>query len=529
MTEVRTSPGLRRIASQVALVTVAARVAGLLRWVAFALAVGASGVGTVYQNVNAVPNLVYEVVAGGVLAAVVVPLVASARRTGRADEVGSSLLTLAVVLLLPVTLVLALGAPWLSRVLLDGVEAPGAAELGTRLLVLFSPQVVLYGIGVVVAGVLQAHERLLAAALAPLLSSLVVIGTYLAYAWGVESTPAGTAVLPTAGWVVLGVGTTLGVAVLSLPLLVVAARAGIRLRPRWALTVQDRTRARQLAGAGLVGLVAQQLALVAVIRVANRSGGDAVFVVYQYAQAVYLLPYAVLAVPVATTAFARLAGDPDGEGAARTLNSALRVVLALSGAAAAALVAGAPGVGTVFGMLDRSAGRGEPGRAPLEAMPQALATTAVGLVGFSLVALALRALLVRGSARRAGWSVAAGWAVLAVVPALWLSRADGPAETLTVIGASSAVGMTLSAALLLHGVRRAWGEESTSGLLRLTGAVAVGVALGGACALGLVRADLTGAAQAGAAAGLGVVCAALCAALALAVDPTLREAVRRRR
>ena len=73
---------LRRASGQVAVVTAIARAVGFLRWFAFAWAVGATGVGTVYQSVNAVPNLVYEIVAGGVLAAVVVPLVAAARRTG---------------------------------------------------------------------------------------------------------------------------------------------------------------------------------------------------------------------------------------------------------------------------------------------------------------------------------------------------------------------------------------------------------------------------------------------------------------
>ena len=45
----------------------------------------------------------------------------------------------------------------------------------------FAPQVPLYGVGIVLAGVLQAHRRFLSATLAPLLSSLVVIGAYLVY------------------------------------------------------------------------------------------------------------------------------------------------------------------------------------------------------------------------------------------------------------------------------------------------------------------------------------------------------------
>ena len=93
----------------------------------------------------------------------------------------------------------------------------------------------------------------------------------------------------------LGGGTTLGVVALSLPLLVVALRAGIRLRPRWQLTPESAHRARQLAGAGVVALVAQQVAVLVTLAVANRIGGDGTLVVQNYVQALYLLPYAVLA------------------------------------------------------------------------------------------------------------------------------------------------------------------------------------------------------------------------------------------
>lgn len=527
--------GLRRATGQVAVVTALARVVGFLRWFAFAWAVGSTGVGTIYQSVNAVPNLVYEIVAGGVLAAVVVPLVAAARRQGRGDEVASSLLTGAVALLTPVALLLVVLAPWVSARLLDGVPIDGAGGLGARLLVLFSPQVVLYGIGVVVAGTLQAHERLLAAAVAPLLSSVVVIATYLTYAAVVPSRGTGPAGIPDTGWWVLGAGTTLGVVALSLPLLLVAARSGIRLRPRWALTVDDRRRAAQLARAGLIGLLAQQVALLVILRVANRSGGDGAFVVHQYAQAVYLLPYAVLAVPVATATFARLAGreagsDLDVQAESRaTLNRSLRVVVALAGTATAALVAAAPGVGAFFAMIDRGSATGEGSRVVLDGLPPALATTSLGLVGFSVTALAMRALFVRGSSLHAGLAVAAGWVVAAGVPALLLGRGEGAVPTLRTIGTASALGMTLSAVLLVVALRPVWGSAVTGGLPRVLLGLLPALALAGAAGWWLGTLDLARGGTIALAVVLGAAAAATAGGVCLAADPSLRHALRRAR
>jgi putative peptidoglycan lipid II flippase len=195
----------------------------------------------------------------------------------------------------------ALAAPLLVRLVLGGAAAcDGAVDTGTRMLLVFLPQVVLYGIGLVLAGVLQAHHRFLGPALAPLLSSLVVITAYLAYA---AQDPSGRlAELTRTQELTLSVGTTLGVAVLSLGLLVPLRRAGIPLRPGLRFPPGVAARARGLAGAGVAALAAQQVALVVALRLAG--GGDpGSVVVFTLATALFLLPWAVLAVPVATSAF----------------------------------------------------------------------------------------------------------------------------------------------------------------------------------------------------------------------------------
>src|SRR6476661_7750906 len=135
--------GLLATAGTIAVITLVARVVGFGRWFVFSHSVGATCVGSVYQSVNAVPNVLFEIAAGGVLAAVAVPLVAGALARGArhdADATASALL---------------------------GTGCAGEVDLGAELLVVFAAQVPLYGLAIVLAGVLQAHRRFVGPALAP--------------------------------------------------------------------------------------------------------------------------------------------------------------------------------------------------------------------------------------------------------------------------------------------------------------------------------------------------------------------------
>lgn len=486
-----------RAAAVIAVATLLSRIAGFARTLVFSHSVGATGVGDVYQTVNTLPNVVYEVAAGGVLAAVAVPLIAGQLGLGRereADQIASALLSWAVVVLLPLSVLVALAAPWLSRALLAAGADTDTAALGRQMLVLFAPQVLLYGLGIVLSGVLQARRRFLAAALAPLLSSLVVIAAYLTYGRVVGASRTVGAVGDSAVWVLAG-GTTLGVVVLSLPLLVPVLRAGVRLRPTLRFPEGAARRAGSLAGAGLVALVAQQVAVFTTLWVTHHRTGDVGAVnVYAYVQAVYLLPYAVLAVPIATSAFPTLAhtaaaedaaADPaaaqllPGTAARDTLARSLRGIVLLVAGAAAVIMAAAKPIGSFFLAIDpgaRGASDGG-GVAALTALPGALSAYAPGVVGFAVAALLTRALYVRGRPLYAALAVAAGWAVAAVGPLAMLPAGSTAAATLGVLGVSSTLGMTLSAAVLALLVRRAWGAEALAGAGRTLGAAVIAVAV----------------------------------------------------
>jgi putative peptidoglycan lipid II flippase len=179
------APGVFAAAGLIAAVTLAARVFGFGRWLVFSQSVGTTCVGSVYQAANQLPNVVFEVAAGGALAAVVVPIIAG--QLARADHAGatqtaSAMLTWTLTVLVPLSILLAAAAGPLSTLMVDGQRCSGSTDVMASMLVVFAPQIALYGVAIVLAGVLQAHRRFLAAALAPLLSSVVVMAAYLLYA-----------------------------------------------------------------------------------------------------------------------------------------------------------------------------------------------------------------------------------------------------------------------------------------------------------------------------------------------------------
>ena len=469
--------GLLGAAAGIALVTVASRVVGFGRTAVLSRTLGTSCVGDVYSAVNAVPNVVFEVVAGGALASVVVPVLAGAVATGdreRASRTASALLSWTVVVLLPVVLLGILAAPLIVRALLGSdPSCAQAVDTGTRMLVVFLPQVLLYGIAVVLTGVLQAHRRFLGPALAPMLSSVVVIGAYLLYA--ARGSVDTVAELSRAQELVLSVGTTLGVAVLALSLVVPLRRCGLRLRPSLRFPDGVAARARRLAGAGVAGLAAQQVALVVALRLAL-DGAPGSVVVFGVATALFLLPWAVLAVPVATSAFPALSASASaGEHAqyAAVAGRSLRVVLLAMSVAAAVLAA-------VAAPVARLLVQGAPGVESSEVLARSVLAFAPGLLGYGLLALLGRALYARGDARTPGAATVTGWLVVAAADLL-LVQALPDADRVVLLGVGNTVGVSVAGLLLLAGLRRV-APSSLSGAGRTAAVGAAGALLGLAAA-----------------------------------------------
>lgn len=519
-------------ATMIAALTVVSRVVGFGRWLAQNYAVGDTAIGDAYATANTLPNVLYEVAAGGALAGAVVPILAgpiAAHLRQDVDRIASALLTWALVVLVPLAAVVALLAGPIVGALpespgLDSAQQAAQVEAGTYFLIVFAPQIVLYGVGVVLTGVLQAQHRFFWPAFAPLLSSVVVISSYLAFAATAQDLQSDPAALPAVALRWLAWGTTAGVAAMSLPLFVPVLRSGVRLRLSLSFPPGVASRAGRLAAAGLGALLAQQVAVLVTLALAKASGPLGTYNVFQYSQAVYFLPYAVLAVPIATAVFPRLsarASAADRVGYARMAAWSTSAVLAVAVLGAAVLVATAPSVQVVFAAF----GRGE-----VEGMTEALTWLAPGVVGYALIFHVSRALYAVDRGRAAVVATAAGW--LAVVGASYAGvRAivppggDGPAA-LTALGIGNSVGMTVAGVALLVALSRACG--GLPGLVRSVGVLAVGAVVGGTVGRWAVVAvlDLAGGSVAAAvmAALLGVAVAAAAVAGAVAVGD--RDVVR---
>ena len=554
-----------RGAGVILLVTVFARIAGFVRYLVFGASVGAGDVGTAYTTANMLPNVLFEVVAGGVLAAVVVPLIAGlvpegdpkdlvgaeesvdprqvgelrAEGRGRSAREGAALVDRIVSSLLTWTLlgtglmaalVIAFAAP-LAQLLL-AAETPGTAgvPLGATLLRIFALQLPLYGLSVVLAAYLQARKRFLWPAMMPLLSSIIVMISYRVYAHLVPPVATTTTIDPSAVWW-LGWGTTAGVAMMALPVVVVALRTGLRLRPTLRMPAGFGRRALALGGAGLGAVGAQQLVLALVMVLAMRAGGVGTLPVFQYAQALYLLPYAILVVPLVTSVFPhlselRLVGDRSGF--AKVAAASVRTVMAVSVIGAAMLLAAGPALEQFFRQIDRAGATG---------VGSTTAGLSLGLVGFAvsiqctrILAAALRArdALLVGSV---GWLIAGAVILIIVLP----SPERSAAEASTAFGLSMAVGMALAGLVGLARIADVLEHGGHLIAVRRT-ALMVPVALLGGGIPGLllgrqlVTTDMgeVGAVLAGIACGL--IAGLIAAAAMAAADPELtRRALRRLR
>ena len=444
----QTGASLGAKAGQVGTFTLASRLLGFLRWVVQAATVGSGAMAGAYSSANQIPNVFYEVVVGGALAGTVVPLLAGAIAHGQREKVretASGLLGITLALLVPLAVLMALFAEPLAQLLVTSDTRMGADkaaitywggshQLVVAFLRMFALQIPLYGLGVVLTGVLQAYNRFTWPALTPIFSSLVVMLTYGIYGALIDAGHYAQAVL-TLGW-----GTTAGVAALSLPLLWPVHRLGLGLRARLRLPAGTFTQLRSLAGAGIAALIAQQISVLTVVAVARRYGSAGTIAIYQYTQAIYVLPYAVLAVPLATVVYPQLAARLAAKHVSRETkdliaNSTALVTLAAC-VGSGALMLGAPVAQQVFGLITA-----------VDYMGAALVAFAPGLVGYALIYQLTRVLYVLDAARSAALATCLGWLVVAGASWVFSANAKGSA-VLVYLGAASSAGMSLAGVAL---------------------------------------------------------------------------------
>ncbi len=472
--------GIARGAGVIAGLTLLARVLGLVRTLVFSQTVGATCLGTAYFTANQVPNLVYELVLGGALGSAMVPVLARSAERSVADpaekaqvsQITSALISWTLVILVPLTLIVGVAAGPIAALLTPAnpsaqcVHADLVATTASMLRV-FAPQALLYGLTVVLFGLLQAYRRFAAYALAPLVSSLVLIVSYLAFAPLSRGLPLSS--LSSSAQLVLSGGATLGVAAMVLVGLVPIRRLRLRLRPAFRFPPGVARRAGGLVAVGLVEVVVQQVSAVAVIALANGRGETGALVMFNYAAQVFNSLNAVLVLSIVLSAFPVLSAR-DGAVFDRTCAGSTRAVLLMACLGMATIGAVAvPAAHVLARQPDQ-----------VSQLIAAFAFFAPGLVGAGVLANLMRALLAIGRLKVACAAVAGGF-LLAALAQVVLAEIVPTHLVVAALALGNSIGMTGAAIPLVIITRRIRGPAAVRGVGRAA-LVGLAAAVAGAVA-----------------------------------------------
>jgi putative peptidoglycan lipid II flippase len=396
---------------------------------------------------------------------VMVPVLARSAERGAVDagerasvvQTASALLTWTVVILVPIALIIA-GAAGPIASLLNPANANAhcgrAAVVDTTagMLRVFAPQVVLYGLSVVLFGLLQAYRRFVGFALAPLVSSLVLIASYLAFVPLGRGIP--LARLSLSAQLVLSVGTTLGVAALVLVAAVPTRRLHFGLRPTLRLPPGVARRVGGLAVVGLVEVVVGDVDNLAVIALANGRGTTGALVIFNYASQVFNSLNAVLAVSIVLSAFPVLASRR-GVAFDRTCAGSTRAVMLV--ACLGMAVTGAVSIPAAHVLAKQPAQVSE--------LIWGFALFAPGLAGTAVIANLSRVMLALGRLKVAAAAVAGSWLMVIAVQVV-LAELVPPRLVVAALALGYTIGQTAAAVPLLIVTRRNRGPASVEGIGR---------------------------------------------------------------
>jgi putative peptidoglycan lipid II flippase len=498
----RPPPSLVGATGTMALGTLVSRLSGFASKLLLAWVVGFGVLNDSYTVANTLPNIVYELLLGGVLTSVVVPLLVRAARDD-ADgglEYTQRLVTVATVALVAATAAAVAAAPALIRLYLGDGDAANP-QLATAFAYLLLPEIVCYGLGALFGAILNARSVFAPAAWAPVVNNLVVLATLAVFTLVPGEISLDPVRLGEAKLLVLGIGTTLGIAAQAAVLLPSLRRVGFRFRWRWRRAELFRKDGR-LSQAGMLVLwvtgyvLVSQVGYIATTRAAAQ-GAEGGVAIYSYAWMLFQLPYGVLGVSLLTAIMPRMSRAAAEGDTARVVDD-----LSLGSRYSAVLLVPVAVLLTVAGQSIGIAlfSFGASGSADASRLGLALAFSAFGLLPYAVTMLQLRVFYAMADARTPtliimimtavkvplllacpaildpedvvlGLAVvnAAGFVVGAVVGQVWLRLRLGRVRTAEVL---VTVGKTVLAAVPAAGAALGVGSLVDSGSLVDIGGVA---------------------------------------------------------
>lgn len=380
-------PSLARSTGKIAIASLISRITGFLWKVMLVWAIGIGVANDSFNVANTLPNIIYELLLGGVLASIVVPLLVRSHDDPDGGEAyAQRLLTVAITLLAGATVIAIIAAPVFTALYTDTGSTEANPELTTAFAYLLLPQILFYGVFALVSAILNAKHEFGPPAWAPVVNNLVVMLTIGVFAWVVpgeislDPVEMGDPKLLT-----LGIGVTLGIVAQAVMLVPPLLKTGFRFKWSWGIDA----RMKEFGGlaAWILGYVAiSQVGYIVTTRVLT-GGSAGGMTAYYNAWLLFQLPYGVIGVSLLTAIMPRMsraAADGDNPKLISDLSYASRISTVTLLPIAAVMTVVGSSIGVALYSL------GESDVAGAERLGQALGIAAFGLLPYALVMLQLR-------------------------------------------------------------------------------------------------------------------------------------------
>ncbi|MEU0042788.1 murein biosynthesis integral membrane protein MurJ [Streptomyces werraensis] len=318
-----------------ALGSLASRLTGFVRSAVVVAALGTALLGDAYNVANTVPNIIYILLIGGALNSVFVPeLVRAAKEHADGGAAYTDrLLTACLLALTTITGAAVVAAPWIVDAYADYTGAQ--RDLTVALARFCLPQILFYGVFTLLGQVLNSRDRFGAMMWTPVLNNAVVIAVF-----GMYLVIAGEAVsadqVTDGQMLLLGAGSTAGIAIQAFALLPSLRRAGFRWRPRFDWRDSGLARPLRAAMWTLLLVLANQVAYWVVTRLSTSAGvrADAEgvtagvgYTAYSSAYQLWVVPQGIITVSLVTALLPRMsraASDGDHDKVGEDLAQGLR-------------------------------------------------------------------------------------------------------------------------------------------------------------------------------------------------------------
>ena len=300
--------------------TLASRLTGLFRVLVLAWVLGFTPIADAFNLANTVPNMLFDLVLGGVAGATFIPVFVERLALDgerRAWKSISSVITGALIVLAAASLLAWFCAPWIIEGFTVFHRTSTAASatvlaqqraVATELLRWFVPQIFFYGVIGIATALLNIRNRFGVGSWVPVANNLVCIGV-LVWFHLVDPTPTLHSLNGSRDLLWLGLGTTLGVAVQFLCLLPSLARSDLwRLSFRFDVKDPAVRAVSRLGSWTLLVVVLNQVSLYVVLAFAFGVGGNGPVSAYTYGWSFMQMPYAVVVVSVLGALTPQLAG-----------------------------------------------------------------------------------------------------------------------------------------------------------------------------------------------------------------------------